>query len=261
MGKISLVKGYIHYWLNAVNKHSLQAPFVYDFYVKIISENPIEPVFSKIEAHRNAYLQDHRLIAVNSPGATSQLSAKKQRKISNIARHSLSSATFSHLLYRIVDWKKPKVIFELGTSLGINTLYLSAAYPEAMIYTFEGCPQTADIARKLFEEWELKNITLVEGNIDQTLHQILSEIETVDFVYMDANHRYGPTLAYYKLLHTKANADSIFVIDDIYWSSGMYKAWKCIKAREEVKLSLDIFDAGLLFFLPLYKKQHYTLMF
>ncbi|WPP50258.1 O-methyltransferase [Catalinimonas niigatensis] len=261
MGKFSLIKGYLHYWLHAVNKHSLHAPFVYDFYSHIVNKDHHELIFSQIEAHRQAYLHDHTFITTNSPGATSQLTGKKKRKISSIARHSLSSPKFSRFLYRLTRWKKPNVIIELGSSLGINTLYLSFAHPEAKIYTFEGCPQTAAFAKRLYKNWELKNIILVEGNIDQTLHQILDQVSTVDLVYMDANHRYAPTLQYYEILYAKANPDSIIVVDDIYWSAGMQRAWKHLADRSEVNLSLDIFDAGLLFFLPLYKRQHYTLMF
>jgi predicted O-methyltransferase YrrM len=259
--KFFLIKGYLHYWLHAVNRHSLQPPFVYDFYTKVIAHDYFEPVFKQIESYRKSYLQDHSKITVNSLGATSHLTHQKERKISSIARHSLSSAKFSRFLYRLVHKKKAKVILELGTSLGINTLYLSAANPEAKIYTLEGCMQTAELAKKLFNAWHLKNIVLIEGNIDQTLHGILSQVPAIDLVYLDANHRFNPTVQYYKILHTKFTPDSIFVLDDIYWSSGMHKAWKYLIAQPEVSLSLDIFDAGLLFFRPMHQKQHYRLMF
>lgn len=164
-------------------------------------------------------------------------------------------------MYRLASSKKTKVVIELGTSLGINTLYLSAAYPEAKIYTFEGCPQTAELARKLFKSWHIQNIALIEGNINETLPQLLSQIQQVDLVYQDANHRYAPTLHYYDMLYERATQESIFIVDDIYWSSGMHKAWKNLISRTEVTLSIDLFDAGFLFFKPSLSKQRYTLMF
>lgn len=251
----------MHYWLHAVNRHSLHAPFVYHLYTQIINKNSKLPVFEEIEAYRKTYLQDHTFISVNSPGANSHWTHSKARKVSNIAKYGLSSAKFSQLLYRLVDQQKPNVIIELGSSLGINTLYLSAAHPDAIIYTFEGCPQTAALAKRLFNHWPLKNITLIEGDIDQTLHPLLSQVKTVDFAYLDANHRYEPTLRYYAMLFEKAHPHSVFVLDDIYWSSAMLRAWKHIKDQPEVSLSLDIFDAGLLFFKPMHYRQHHALMF
>ncbi len=261
MGHFSLLKGYIRHWLWAVNKHSLHAPFVYHFYTQIIAEDKSKLIFAQIEHFRQAYLENQTFIEVDSPGAASRLTKGKRRKISDIAHNSLSSAKFSRLLYRLAESCKPRVIIELGTSLGINSLYLSASHPDAQVYTFEGCPETARLAQKLFDSWPIKNITLIDGNIDKVLPEFLIHIEKVDLAYLDANHRYVPTLHYFDLLFPKSHAESIFVLDDIYWSSGMYKAWKQVKGRSEISLSLDLFDAGILFFRPFRTKQHHALMF
>ncbi|MEK6480826.1 class I SAM-dependent methyltransferase [Catalinimonas sp. 4WD22] len=206
-------------------------------------------------------MKNNSTINTNSPGAKSQVSTQNSRKISNIAAHSLSRSKFCRFLSRLVSYQKPKTIIELGSSLGITTLYLSAAHPEANIYTFEGCPETARLARQLFEKWEFKNIHLVEGNIDDKLPQVLSDCQHVDFAYLDANHKYQPTLNYYECLREKSHEQSIFVLDDIYWSTEMQKAWNEIYQKKEISLSIDLFDAGLLFFESLQKKQHYLLTF
>jgi hypothetical protein len=41
----------------------------------------------------------------------------------------------------------------------------------------------------------------------------------------------------------------------------MMEAWRIIKNHPRVTLSLDLFDAGLVFFRPHQTKQHYTLKF
>jgi predicted O-methyltransferase YrrM len=80
-------------------------------------------------------------------------------------------------------------------------------------------------------------------------------------VYIDANHRYEPTLRYFDALVKYCTPDAVLVLDDIHWSAEMEKAWEKIKQHEKVTLTIDIFDAGLVFFTPLYTKQHYTLSF
>jgi len=261
LGFYSLFKGLVKHWLQALNEHSLHAPFVYDFYTQLLRPDNKEPIFRSIEELRRQFLQDHSQISAKTFGALSRFNNGNQKRISQIARVELSSAKSSRLLYRIAHHYQPKVSVELGTSLGINTLYLSAAHERGTVYTLEGCPMTAQCARNLFDQWPIKNIQLIEGNIDETLPSLLRRTGQVDFAYLDANHRYSPTLGYYHQLKQKAGPGSIFTLDDLYWSRGMEQAWKEIQQDPEVSLSLDLYRLGILFFRPLKQKQRYYLMF
>jgi len=256
-----LIKAYLRYWLNAVNQHSLHAPFVYDFYTRIIQGQQENELFDTIESYRHQYLQDENYIKVTSPGAPSRVSNDGKRKISRLAQHGISKPKNSRLLYRIIQDMQPEIIVELGSSLGINTLYLSAAYPQAQVYTFEGCKETAQLAAQLYDNWPIKNISLIEGNIDETLPRLCTKLDRIDFAYLDANHRFKPTVNYFNLLMKKSSSHSILILDDIYWSEGMYQAWKTIISKPEISLSLDLFELGIVFCRKLPIKQHYTLMY
>ena len=129
------------------------------------------------------------------------------------------------------------------------------------IITLEGNPETAAVAQQQFQSWSRHNIRLVVGNIDDTLPSVLDQLPQLDIAYLDANHRYTPTMQYFTQLLTKVHEDSVILIDDIYWSREMKEAWKAIKQHPSVTLSINIFDAGLVFFCPLRIKQHYILSF
>ncbi len=257
----SLVAGYLHYWLHAVNEHALHPPFIFDFYTQVIKAATFPPVFTDIEALRHRLQQSDQVIDTEDMGAGSLKSSSRQRKIGTIARHSLTSPKYAHLLFRMVQHQPSHHILELGTSLGINTLYLSAAAPRGEVYTIEGCRATAATAQTHFDNWPVKNIHMITGNIDHTLPSLLQRLPALDFLYMDANHRYSPTLHYYEQCKAKAHDRSIFVIDDIYWSAEMKKAWQEIIRDQEARLTLDLFKMGIVFFKKLRNKQHYTLMF
>ncbi len=257
----SLLTGYGHYWLQALNQYSLHAPFVYQFYTETVKADQSLPLFAAIEAFRKAFLHAEKVVQTEDFGAGSSVTPNQDRKLSSIARHSLTPAKSSRLLYRIASGLPAEYCIELGTSLGINTLYLSAALPEGCVYTLEGCQATADEAAHLFAQCPLKNIKLKKGNIDQTLPLLLETIPRIDLLYIDANHRYAPTIAYYEQCKRKAHEDSIFIIDDIYWSGQMRQAWQEIQRDPDVSLSLDLFTMGLVFFKKLRNKQHYILMF
>lgn len=256
----SLAVGYWHYWLNGVNQHSLHAPFIYQFYQQVIRDATPPPEFEDIEQYRKNLKTSTQKISVKPIGATSVVNNAEIRSVSDIARNSLSSPKFGRLLYRLVQFQQPRVILELGTSLGTTTLYLSAD-AQNKVFTLEGCPETAELAKQAFQSLSRENIELREGNIDTTLPDLLNQIETVDLVYIDANHRKEPTLRYFQQLLPKTHAGSILVFDDIYWSFEMMEAWKIIRNHPQVTLSIDLFDAGIIFFRPLATRQHYTLMF
>ena len=58
------------------------------------------------------------------------------------------------------------------------------------------------------------------------------------------------------------NENSILIFDDIHWSQGMCQAWKSIQQDPQVKLSIDLFFFGVLFFKNDFKeKQHFILKY
>ena len=259
--KLYQTQAFLKYWLLAVNEHALQPPFVFQLYTQTILPDPQEAIFLEIEKNRKQLLQSRDCIRFTELGAGSSMSKKTERPLRQLARHSLSSARFSRLFYRLLRQQQANTILELGTSLGINTLYLSAAAPGGKVYTLEGCPETAGLAAKLFSNWQHQNIHLRQGNIDETLPLLLQELPTIDAAYLDANHTYEASMRYFSLLLPKVHAHSFLVIDDIHWSPGMQKAWKEMQQHPQVSLSLDLYDAGILFFRPGLQKAHYILSF
>lgn len=252
------LKTYLSYWLDAVDEHSLHSPFLFDLYTNVIK--PEAEGIVEIEKLRGSLLKTHREIEVDDLGAGSKHTSDSKRKISDIANTSLSDIRFSLLYRRIAQHIGAKNIIELGTSLGINTLYL-AKKNDAKVFTFEGSETIAEIAQDTFEFASAKNIELIRGNIDSTLYSSLSRMPKADLVFMDANHQYEPTLKYFEWLLTKVHHKSIVIIDDIHDSPGMEKAWKQLRHHDLVYTSIDLYRCGILFFDPSLNKQHVVLQF
>ncbi len=255
------IRQYLWHWLTAVNQHSLHSPFVYDLYTQVINRQPDYKPFEDIEQLRQRLVASPATIEVTALGAISKVSNKKERPLAAIARKGISNQKISHLLYRLARYYNCRHVIELGTSLGLNAMYL-ASIPKSYVATFEGCPQTAALARQHFAGLHYTNIHLVEGNIDNTLPDYLSKAgQPVDLVFVDANHRYAPTLAYFEALLTHSHAHSILVFDDIHWSAEMSQAWQTICRHPQVQLSIDLYRLGLVFLNPAIGGGHYRLMF
>jgi len=252
-------KSFLTYWLDAVTEHSLHSPFYYDFYTRILKEKyPIDK-FRNIESIRAKFLTEETPINFTDFGAGSINQVGLQRTISQIARYSLSQKKFSERYAQIIRHFNFKHVIELGTSLGINTLYF-ASVGDTQVSTFEGDPHLVNRAEVLFESQGMK-INVIAGNIDKTLPQYLQHSPKVDLAFIDANHRYEPTTRYVKELISRIHDQSILILDDIHYSPEMEKAWNEIREHRLVYGSMDLFRCGLLFFNPSLNKQHVVLQF
>ena len=257
---IHQLRSYLRFWLRSGNAHGLHSPFVFGLYTMVIRHGGHFAAYDAIEDRRQELVQRTDSITVSDFGAGSHTGAGRVRRVADLARIAAKPPQLAQLLFRLVNYFQPATILELGTSLGLTTAYLAAAHSQHRVLTFEGCPATARVARETFASLKLRNIELVEGNLDETLASALAALPaSVDFVFFDGNHRYEPTLRYFELCVAKAHEQSIFVLDDIHWSAEMERAWKEIKAHPQVRLTVDLFHIGLVFFRTSQPKQHFSL--
>ena len=262
--KPQLLLKYLQYYSTGSNSkgHGMHSPFVFEFITKILNDKTVYSEYEKVETLRDQLLNDNTVLEVEDLGAGSAFDKKSKRIVSSIAKNAAKPKKFGQLLFRMVKHYQPATILELGTSLGITSSYLSLAKSDASLITMEGSKKIGEVAKQNFRNLKLKNIELVEGNFDNTLSSVLRGLSSVDFSFIDGNHRKEPTLSYYKELLVKTNNDSIFVFDDIHWSGEMESAWETIKNDTAVKCSIDLFFIGIIFFRKEFKeKQHFAIRY
>lgn len=105
------------------------------------------------------------------------------------------------------------------------------------------------------------DIDLRVGNFDELLPQILSGLPELDFLFIDGNHTREATLRYFHMALAKRHPGTVLIFDDIYWSEGMKDAWKTIKRHPEVRVTVDLFYIGLVFFKQDQKKEDFLIRF
>ncbi|TXK33255.1 class I SAM-dependent methyltransferase [Pontibacter qinzhouensis] len=252
---------YLLYRLRAFKLHGVHSPFVFDLYHNVICHDGHFEAYDRVETLREKLLQSQQQLQVTDFGAGSKSGLKKVRKVKDIARTSAKPAKYGQLLYRLVNHFQPKTIFDLGTSLGITTSYLAEARKLASLYTFEGCPAIAQAAKENLQLLGLQQVQIVVGNLDKTLEKQLTHTNLLDFAFFDGNHRYEPTMRYFGACLQKHHELSVFVMDDIYWSKEMKRAWQDIKKHPQVHQTVDLFFIGLVFFRKTQPKEHFTLRF
>ena len=260
----TIAQKYLHYLLTSSNSkgHGTHSPFVFDFIKKVLNDKTVYADYKKIEEVRKQLLQNQNTIEVEDFGAGSGVIKTNTRRIDKIAASSLKPKKYAQLLYRIIKYYQPHQIIEIGTSFGITTSYLATAHSAANVITHEGATMIAAIANENFNALNLNKIKLKQGNFETTLMGTIAAIDSLDFAFIDGNHRKKPTWEYFELLLIKSNENSIFVFDDIHWSAEMEQVWEEIKLHPSVTLSIDLFFIGIVFFKKDFKvKQHFNIQF
>lgn len=260
MKKAWLIRAYLKYLWVARNKHHVHSPFVFEFITRVLEDRRSYYAFEEIEMLRTFLLHTHEVIEVEDMGAGSHSMHSSRRRISDIASTNLISKRFGRLLFRLADHFQAKKILELGTSLGISTLYLAKADHTSKVISLEGSKSIAAVAEQNFRKTACSNIDLITGEFSTTLKSALQKLKIADLIFIDGNHRRTPTIEYFETCLHHCGENSIIVFDDIHWSREMEEAWKTISSHERVTLSLDLFFKGIVFFRSdFHIKQHFVL--
>lgn len=236
---------YLIHWLKKEDQYSQHSPFVFEIYSDLIqflyeSKSGI-PL---IESFRKELLKDQSVLSVTDFGAGSKKVPTSSRKVSDITRYSTSGSKFCLVYQYFCSLTQANHVIELGTCMGISTRYLDLAV-KGRLYSFEGSSTIQEIAKR---EPRPQNTNFILGQIQETLPITLAYLPSVDFALIDANHTYQGTISSFNSILEKVHPKSILIISDIYWNKGMEKAWEEIKSNQKVKLTLDFYECGVVFF-------------
>lgn len=254
-----VIGSYVHHLLRARDRHGVHSPFVYDLVGKVLraDEGPAE---GAIETLRAKWLRDRTAIAVTDLGAGPRNGSGSRRTVADIARRALTPVHRARMLYRLARHLDAEHVLELGTSLGITTLYLAAG-SSGGVTTIEGCPRTAAIAARNFAAAGRTDITALTGAFTDQLPRALDQIPRLDLAFIDGHHAGEPTLAYFEQCLAKSHNSTAFVFDDIHWSRDMGLAWERIKQHPRVTVTIDLYTSGLVFLRREQAKEHFTLRY
>ncbi len=287
------VGSYLRHLLTARNTggHGIHSPYLFEWVRMVMSDENSYYAWEEIEKVRAKMLADEREVAFvdygagrkgdsledgsgaaysledgsgvaysleDGSGAAYSLVFSERRRVCDIAKGSLAKKRYAQMLARLVNWLGGGLtIVELGTSLGITTAYMAAMDKRNRVISYEGCPAVAEIAKANWQALGLKNIECRVGEID--VAALAKDLERVDVAFVDANHTYAGTRAYFKVLVEKVHRKSVLILDDIHYNAEMEQAWREICADDRVTSTMDLYQMGIVFFDPDYWKRDYRL--
>ena len=248
---------YIKFLFSATNQHGVHSPFVYDLVTKCFYDKSKYEDYKKLGRYRKQLLLNAATVEIKDFGSGSRVFKSNTRAINAIAKTSGSTLNRSKLLYRITKYLKPQNSLELGTSLGLATQALALGHSDNSVLSVEGCEAISKFTQKQFKQFDINNVELINSTFEEYISQLSDR--KFDLIFFDGHHDKEATLHYFETLLPTAHNDSVFLFDDIYWSKGMKEAWEIIKAHPKVKVSVDTFFWGLVFFRKEQVKQNFKI--
>ncbi len=253
------IKSYLQFLWHSKNEHGVHSPFVFSLVTKCFYDKKNKPEYTLIKDYRKALLENKNTIDVTDFGAGSRVFKSNKRQISRIAQTAGISSKRAELLFRITQYFQPKSILEIGTSLGLATSALALGNPKAKLTTLEGCPETSKIAKEQFQQFNFNTIESITSQFESFLNADNLYLKNYNLIYFDGNHSKEATLAYFEQLLPTINNETLWIFDDIHWSSAMEEAWEQIKEHPKVRVTIDTFQWGLVFFREEQAKEHFTI--
>lgn len=179
------------------------------------------------------------------------------RSVRSIYKTASCKGVYADLLYQLAVFYQPENILELGTSLGLGTIYLAEGNEHAQIISVDACKNTIEQAQNNLAKMQVDNVSLVNSTFESFL--IGSSGKIFDMVYVDGHHEGKALLKYMDLLRSHSDENTIFVLDDIRWNEDMFMAWNELAGSEEFHLTMDLFRMGILVRRPYQMKEHFII--
>lgn len=246
---------YWHFLLQSKGRHGVHSPFVFELIDKGLTF-PIDKNFLKERKKwLNDLARDTKKFDIVDLGAGSHRLAQK-RSVADLAKHASSKGMYGNLIWRLCRYFKPTYILELGTSIGTGTITMKHAAPKSHVITVEGCPNTELRAIAQFERWKLTGVTTLQMDFDAFLEN--KSHQKYDLVFIDGNHQGAALLRYLELLDAQTHDETLFILDDIRWSSDMWDAWQQVVASDKYHVTIDMGRMGLIWKRPQQTKEHFV---
>lgn len=157
--------------------------------------------------------------------------ASEQKKISRERAWCKGTQKINRLLFRLVNRIQPTTIVEVGRP-SASSLYLQSAKPSAA-YLF-----ASDLS-ELFLDTDVP----------------------IDLLYLNDYRNPALLKEVFQVCVERATPESLFIVYGVAYSKEMKTLWQELKNDEQVGITFDLYDVGLLFFDKTKIKQHYIINF
>ena len=222
-----MLGSYLKYLVQRKSKYSIHSPFVYEFMTKVASDSGSNRDYDTL-------LRISRLL--------------DGKKYPNRRRRKQA-----RLLYRLVRYLEPETVLTFGHLSALNTSALALGDLQTKVYL----EQSLDFLETL-NAMGVVNVNLIRHDTDE--EERFEELNT-GFVYYGLDDFGDDSWNNLEEGFGGVNEDTVLVFEGIHHSRRIESAWEAVKASEDVSISMDLYNFGLLFFRDGIEKQDFVLKY
>ena len=230
--KMSL-SSYFKYYLNAKTKYQIHSPFVFEFVQEVLEDKRNYYYFNTIK---------HFIKRIESD--TTPINDGKREthtKVSAVASKQHVSTSIGQLLFRTINHYQPTIALELGTGLGLNTLYQCTPSTSMEFHTFESNKAFAQVAQENFQILGIRHVQLHIGAIEKNVQLLLSTISPPNYLFLNTEL----STSFLQTLLDKCDPESIIIVNKPHTKGATQWNWFC--QQEAITLTFDLYTVGLAF--------------
>lgn len=218
--------------------YGIHSPFAYRLVTKVIKERAPYYAYDEIDAIWEE--------------------VKHRAEVSGIAsRYRIPSRKEARLLFRLVNHFHPASILEVGTRLGISSLYLKRASGKAALVVADSDPAVRKTVGGLFDEWGVE-IELPDMPAACTVGNFFTACRPGDMLVLHSGCGEPQQLG--EWIETALQKGLLLFLGGIDKREAA-ACWQKIKSDDRVRVTVDLKSFGFVTCDPKLNKQDYQISF
>ncbi len=225
--------------------HGVHSPFVFALITKVIEERGSYYSYQDIELLRKQY--GYRTESVTFPDQRRK-GRERTLPLGRLFQREAIPARKGTLLFRLANYYKPGRILQIGGSIDLSALYLTASARDTHCVVMEHVPSFVPVAREILDKRPLlRPVSVHEGNYAAELPQVLAGMGSPDFVFFNIVPEQTDPVCLFRECIIRANEQTIFVFNEIKSNVAMRSCWQEVCASPEITVAVDLYSLGIAF--------------
>lgn len=232
------ILSYLQYYWNARTDMYIHSSFIFQWYQHIQQD---------IEASDSEKITIYREKLHRHQGNIYLAESQSTIAISERYRQTSISPFYGKVLYQTARYLHARNFLELGTSLGVSTLYLATSSVDICGVSIDRSQSSLDVITLADDAHYFQKIKFICDDFRSALPRIIDTSDNFDLVYIDGDHSYQSTIDNIDKIIPHLTPNAAIILDDIRWSRDMYRAWKQVQSYPIFMYTIDFGRIGILF--------------
>jgi len=233
--------------------HGIHSPSLYRLITTVIEDKRELPDYLALKGLKKTAIQ---LLRNSSDPSLPELFEKfnlpvtKPRKL---YRKVEMPFKFTKVVFRLIRELKPVTVINYGATLGVNLSAAAMAQNQGSLYQVTNAPENRLFCEKLFTNSDPNNIQWINNQAESSVNAEFSMINYPDQPQLTAS-------AIYKSL-SSCGENNILIVRGIHSSAEMEAVWHELTASNTVRVSLDLFEIGIVLLSKKLQKENFIYRF